>query len=150
MNFLSGNHLGSFLGDDATGGSADPNSPVITLSTDSTALPTVPPAPLATSDAQPVPTTPSSPMQFTSPEPLAVVDPGLPPPTVLTPTVVVPPAPSFFAQNKALVIGGALLAAYLMFGKGGSSAPAKSRGKARGKSRGKRRYSGRRKFHARR
>lgn len=141
MNFLSGTHLGSFLGDDATGGSSDPNSPVITLSTDSTALPTVPPMPLATSDAQPVATTPSSPMQFTSPQPLAVVDPGLPPATII-PTVI-PPAPSFFQKNKVLVLGGALVAAYLMFGKGGSSAPAKARGKRKS-------FSGRRKFHARR
>lgn len=136
--------LGSFLGDDATGGSADPNSPVIALTNPSSPLPTVPPTPLATSDAQPVPTTPSSPMQFSAPEPLAVVDPGLPPPTVLAP-VVVAPAPSFFAQHKAMVIGAGLLAAYLMFNKGGSTkaaAPAKHRRKSR--------YTGRRKFHHRR
>lgn len=144
MNFLSGNHLGSFLGDDATGGSSDPNSPVITLSTDSTALPTVPPMPLATSDAQPVATTPSSPMQFTSPQPLAVVDPGLPPETII-PTVMPVPVPSFFAQNKAIVIGGALLAAFLFFGKSGgtSTKAAPTRGKRRG-------VSGRKKFHRRR
>lgn len=136
--------LGSFLGDDATGGSADPNSPVIALTNPSSPLPTVPPAPLATSDAQPVPTTPSSPMQFTAPEPLAVVDPGLPPPTVI-PQVVVAPTPTGMSNTKIMLIGGALLGAYLMFAKGGSSksaAPAKHRRKAR--------YSGRRKFHHRR
>lgn len=115
MSFLSGNHLGSlgFLGDDATGGSSDPNTPVINLTTNTDALPTNGPTPLATTSATDVPTTPSDPMTFSAPVPLAVVDPNSIP-TAPPPVVTVAATPKSNSNTKLLLIGAGLLGVYLL------------------------------------
>lgn len=131
MSFLNGNHLGSlgFLGDDSTGGSADPNTPVVNLTTNTDALPTNPPTPLATADATDVPTTPSDPLQFTSPTPLAVVDPNTLLQTPVPAPVVIAPTPTAGANQKAMLIGVGVLGLFLLARSGtfsSSSAPKRS------------------------
>ena len=117
MSFLSGNHLGSlgFLGDDSTGGSADPNTPVINLTTQTDALPTNSPTALATANATDVPTTPSDPMQYTSPTPLAVVDPNtLNQVAAAAPAVVIAPTAQASTNQKAFLIGAGVLGLFLL------------------------------------